>query len=280
MQEIVEFEDKEIEILEYYTSRKSHKYLDYEEINKFLRYLFDSKDDGIGVYFNSAKVIGMIEGIKNLYSLSCKYGLSHDIPPKIYRQDYHYRNILSHKDIKSNIWIAESFLSFSKKLEETEQFKAAEHSKLVIATVEDANMQPRRIPFIDVTDILGKDEYYDRDEMEILIPPFTITEFSSHSVGENDEYYKIRILPQNYIGTIEDKTICLDDTVKNFIELSQQYDHTISSKTKLNEARRKLKKTLAKELARIKLKIMIESPQIIDNSKTIVSPPKNEDYER
>lgn len=276
---LLEYEDEEIESLEYYTSRKSHGYLDYEEINEFLRYLFKPSADVMWRYTDSAKLKEMICSIKKLYSLSCKYGTTHSIPKRIYRQEYHYENILSHKNSKSNKWIAESFLSFSKYREETEQFEVDGHSKLVIATAKDDDIQRRSIPFIDVTDILGMDSYYLRDEGEILIPPFITTEIPAYITHEYEGEYKINLLAQNHTDVADNKINSLDNDLQTFIQVSQQYDYSTNSITKLNKIRRKLKDSLAIELTKIKSKIMLEVP-IGNDTDTKNNNLKNEIWER
>lgn len=240
------YDKKEIESLEFYTSRKSHRYLDYEEINLFLKFILNPNDLFKRIYIDYTKIREILNSIERLYSLCCKYGKEHKIPNIIYRQEHHFDNIVEHMDINSCYWKTESFLSFTKSLDEVERFRFNENAKLLIATTNDDTIQSKKIPFIDVTDILGEDEYL-KDEQEILIPPFTLIELSNLD-------YNMKILSADYVNLQKEDLESYEEYLEKFIFI---YKDCSCDLKRLNDSRKKLNKSFSKRLLKEKSRIMI-----------------------
>lgn len=240
------YEKKEIESLEFYTSRKSHRYLDYEEINLFLKFLSNPNELSKCIYMDYTKIREILNSVERLYSLCCKYGKEHKIPNVIYRQEHHFYNIVEHIDVNSSYWRSESFLSFTKSLDEVDRFKFNENAKLLTTIIDDNVSQLNKIPFIDVTDILGRDEYL-KDEQEILIPHFTLIELSNLDCS-------MKILPEDYIDLQKEDLGSYEDDLEKFILIYKDCPCDLKS---LNNSRKKLSKSFSKKLLKEKAKIMI-----------------------
>lgn len=240
------YDKSEIESLEFYTSRKSHRYLDYEEVNIFLKFLLNPNDLSDRIYIDYTKIIEILNSVERLYNLCCKYGKTHKIPNIIYRQEHHFNNIIEHMSINSNYWKAESFLSFTKSIEEVDRFKFNEDAKLLTAIIDDNASQSQKIPFIDITDILGRDEYL-KDEQEILIPPFTLIELSNLDCS-------MKILPEDYMDLQKEDLESYQEDLEKFIFI---YKDCTCDLKRLNDSRKKLNKSFSKKLLKEKSRIMI-----------------------
>lgn len=240
----MKYEKKEIESLEFYTSRKSHRCFDYEEINEFLRFLLNPNDFYKWVYIDYTKIKEILNSVEKLYCLCCKYGKHHDIPRIIYRQEHHYNDIIKHTDKNLNRWSSESFLSFTKTLSEIDRFKFDENAKVITASVNNSDIKNRKIPFIDVTDILGEDKYL-KDEQEILIPPFTLMEIS---------YLNMKVLSDSYIKLQNDSLEEYEELLEKFILYFKDYGNNLEQ---LNYSRKKLGELFSKKLLKEKSRIMM-----------------------
>lgn len=110
-----------------------------------------------------------LSDIETLYEIACKYGSTHDFPVEtLYREDTHYRIMQNWGNGK---WITNSFKSFSFSKEIADTFKSEGISReLVIDGVARKVDSSRRIPFINVNDLIGT-EHEMADEKEIIIPP-------------------------------------------------------------------------------------------------------------
>lgn len=236
----------EIESLEFYTSRKSHRYLDYEEVNIFLKFLLNPNDLSDRIYIDYTKIIEILNSVEKLYSLCCKYGKIHKIPNIIYRQEHHFDNIIEHMDINSNYWKSESFLSFTKSMEEVDRFKFNENARLITAIIDDNVRQLHKIPFIDVTDILGEDEYL-KDEQEILIPPLTLVELSYLDCN-------MKFLSEDYANLQQGDLELYEEVLDKFILI---YKNCKFDLQQLNDTRKKLNNLFSKKLIKEKTKIMM-----------------------
>ena len=232
--------------MEFYTSRKSHRYLDYEEANIFLKFLLNPNDLSYRIYIDYTKIIEILNSVERLYNLYCKYGKTHKIPNIIYRQEHHFNNIIEHMGINSNYWKAESFLSFTKSIEEVDRFKFNEDAKLLTAIIDDNASQSQKIPFIDVTDILGRDEYL-KDEQEILILPFTLIELSNLDCS-------VKISPEDYMDLQKEDLESYQEDLEKFIFI---YKDCTCDLKRLNDSRKKLNKSFSKKLLKEKSRIMI-----------------------
>lgn len=240
------YDKKEIESLEFYTSRKSHRYLDYEEINLFLKFISNPNELSKRIYMDYTKIREILNSVERLYSLCCKYGKEHKIPNIIYRQEHHFDNIVEHIDVNLSYWKSESFLSFTKSLDEVDRFKFNENAKLLTAIIDDNASQLQKIPFIDVTDILGRDEYL-KDEQEILIPPFTLIELSNLDCS-------MKILPEDYMDLQKEDLESYEEDLEKFIFI---YKDCTCDLKRLNDSRKKLNKSFSKKLLKEKSRIMI-----------------------
>lgn len=239
------YEKKEIERLEFYTSRKSHRYLDYEEINMLLKFISNPNDLCKRIYMDYTKIKEILDSIEKLYSLCCKYGKEHNIPNIIYRQEHHFSNIIEHININSNRWRAESFLSFTKSLDEVGRFRFNENARLITASINDNDIQTNKIPFIDVTDILGQDKYQ-RDEQEILIPPFTLIEMSHLDLN-------MKLLSEDYINLQKYDSESYEDVLEKFITLYKDCKYDLRQ---LDDSRKKLCGSFSQKLLKGKTRIL------------------------
>lgn len=93
----------------------------------------------------------------------------------------------------------------------------------------------KKIPFIDVTDILGLDEYL-KDEQEILIPPFTLIELSNLD-------YNMKILSKDYINLLKEDLESYEEDLEKFIFI---YKDCTCDLKQLNDSRKKLNKSFQK----------------------------------
>lgn len=235
----MELKKEEIESLEYYTSRRSHKYLDSDMINEFLKFLSNPQDLQFGgsnwLYVDYTKIKEILNSIENLYCLCSKYGRTHNLPKNFYRQEHDYSDILDHINKTSNIWVAESFLSFTKSKDDVERFKFNESATLLTAYTDDES-HLQRIPFVEVADVLGE-EPYSEDESEILIPPFTQIQFDANGSSN------IKILSSNSTNIDDYNQEAYEEELERFIELYKS-----DNDTELNDSRKHLATSFSKKL--------------------------------
>lgn len=244
---MLKYDRDEINCLEYYTSRKANKYLDYEMINQFLKFLSNPNDINFTssewLYVNPNQISLIFESIEKLYCLCCKYGNVHTIPKIIYRQEHHWNNILDHMDIYSNLWVTESFLSFTKDKDEVDRFKYNEDCVLLTGFTKNS-LTTGMIPFIDVTDVLGVNPYL-RDEKEIIIPPFSLVQIVS------TDSYNINLLSKDLINVTDFSQEMYYTLLEKFIETYRE-----GNCIQFNEVRKQLNVNFSKKLLKEKLKII------------------------
>lgn len=238
------YNKEEINSLKIYSSRKSYSY-DYEEINLFLKFISNPNDLYKRIYMDYTKIRKILKSIEKLYSLCCKYGKNHEIPNIIYRQEHHFNDIIKHTNINTKQWISKSFLSFTKSLCEIDRFRFNENARLITATINN-RIKSKKIPFIDVTDILGEDKYQE-DEQEILIPPFTLIELPHLN-------YNMKILSDDYINLQKEGCESYEEVLEEFIMI---YKDCTCDLKQLDNSRKKLNELFSKKLLKEKSRIMM-----------------------
>lgn len=255
--EKITYTEKEIEALNYYTSRKSTEVFEnnrrYEHINGFLKYLSHDKHRDKTLpnhYKDIAAIKKQLNDIVNLYSLACKYGFTHRAPRVVYRGDYSASDIRidSYEYMDMPIWDTNAFLSCSRVRAEAASFSGGDGPVIEISLPKIDNEQ-NNIPFIDVNDLLGTDQFYG-DEREILFPPFLKTIVMNTSLNS----YEINMTPMCSLPT-EDVKID-DDFLTEYLLLSNKvletHDYDGLDSQKLDLFRLKMKNYLKDILSKIK----------------------------
>ena len=107
----------------------------------FLKFISNPNNLDSYIYIDYTKIKKNLDSIEKLYCFCCKYGKEHNIPTIIYRQEHHFNNIIKHIDINTNYWRSDSFLSFTKNLDEIDRFKFNEDARLIIATTNDNDIK-------------------------------------------------------------------------------------------------------------------------------------------
>lgn len=280
-----EYTDDEIEALEYYSSRKKQELAesfkvgyDYDTVNRFLRYVLGNgmRDNTISgaipIHIRDVESFKkLLKNIENLYSLACKYGATHTIPRTLYRGDNNaprimtesYESMISH----DKMWTSDSFLSCSRSKAETQPF-VSDGGGIIQIETDDKAIEQQNIPFIDVNDLLGPNQFYG-DEKEILLTPFLDTKVGYSTYGkpcDTSTYkeYNIELssgihLPDTYEEMQVEYT---DKDLAEFLELSHQFNMLGEGKWKsgipeqLNKLRMKLKSHLQHRMFSIHNEIM------------------------
>ena len=283
--EIYGYTDQELEALEYYTSRKEREFLktelDYKNVNAFLRFLSikDLKECEEPLDRMSTEIMG-VEGVKEvmgsveaLYSLACKYGTTHTIPEVIYRGDDNASRMLKNKQKIGNdvnySWETDSFLSCTKSEGEIQNFLHSGKGVAITIMPESKSRNERRMPFIDVNDLLGSNQDFG-DEKEIIVMPFLSMEVISTSYGN-----KIPGARTNYLTFLSAESCApesnkdkpseySDEDLEKLLELAKRYkagDDSTEVVEDLNRYRTKVRTCLQMKLMSIYKKIMPERGQ-------------------
>lgn len=152
--------------------------LNYQNINSFLRYLETGSFDE---NFIDIHIKEMVQTIKNLISLSCKYGATHQIDNCLYRVD-ESRNIQEIYKEKSLITLS----SFSLSNSEINNFAFLKQEPEIMMVQSNSGF----IPHIDVNNILKTDSVgFFEDEKEILLSPYLKVVFqNSNEFSAYDEF--------------------------------------------------------------------------------------------
>lgn len=228
----VEYTDKELSFLRQYTCRKledvdynygqrgwgkTNKKFNvnpnsYNVINSFLG------TNGLELPYdvlNGDQLKEFLEGVETLFTVACKYGKTHEIPEKLYREDGYMDDILNAKQQGYSVplWYGESFKSFSKNDYEIETFRRENSQKIIMNS--GITRYLKTIPFIDVNQILGTSHIFS-DEKEIILPPFFIAHIDKTPLDKSDDekrgYFELSASDEMYCPEkreeISDSELC------------------------------------------------------------------------
>ena len=265
MSNIHEITEEEKLSLEYYTSRKNDQSFgnkDYSAVNKFLRQITNnSKPATITAFMSSPEDLkDVLKNIENLFSVACKYGATHDLPPRIFRGYDGASKVItdSKKDnYRVSRWEADQFLSCSRSEGETRAFSNLE---VMCMDIDDTHIYNHEIPFIDVNQVIGSDQMF--DEAEILLPPFLDLVVKGQEKTKSKVYYDLEIEPFFAKQTMEEEmTELTDDDLSKYYELSQDYyrNSNQSVKEELLNLQWKIKSYLHSTLSQMQFYYMVEN---------------------
>lgn len=115
----------------------------------------------------------MLRDIDNLFSVACKYGFTHELPESIKRGDpFAYR--MDRKG--TNNWLSDKMLSCSTGDVSQFSYTTGRNGRITNSTIitfsfSEKDRRERKIPFINVNDILKEGDVFN-GEKEIILPPF------------------------------------------------------------------------------------------------------------
>lgn len=268
----IELTKEEKESLEYYTSRKCNDILDskgYANVNGFLRTIISNKKPAVqvGFMYDEQSFKDFLKHIENIFSVACKYGTNHELPPRIFRgYDGANKVITQSKQDKygTNHWMSDQFLSCSRSEGETRAFSKLE---VMYLDINDYFISQHQIPFIDVNDILGSDQGFG-DEKEILIPPFFDLVVKGKEVTPDKVYYDLEIEPFISKQTVEEEMYELSDAdIKKYFELTQEYykNNNKSVEQELLKYQSKIKTHLHNRMSDLQFQIMMNNSNELDS---------------
>lgn len=186
-----EYTEQELDVLREYCGRDTKNSI--QSLKSFLGIGGDNK--AINTYLSIGQIPyyidtreelrSFLDDIETLYGIACKYGASHDFPSiPLYREEKYYNDIVGSwhwvdGKAPARQWVTSSFKSFSMSRGESEQFNNGDefetHKLVIDGKSKTSSQDNRKIPFINVNELLGSGgsyDYWQSDEKEIIIPPY------------------------------------------------------------------------------------------------------------
>lgn len=209
---------EELDLLRLYTCREQKGNIQYREkidevleINEFSNSVVNTF---LGKAGKTLPPYGVQKGsdlrdflrqIEVLYGLACRYGASHELPKKLYREGNLYNATDEVSKEKEEVWITNSFTSCSTSRGETDSFKANGSQKFCILPSEQ-DLKSKKIPFIEVNDVLNESHVYN-GEKEIILPPFLMMFIENQENTTLQEQLDVNPEKNDYIMHVTGKMV-------------------------------------------------------------------------
>ncbi len=225
----VEYTQRELDVLREFSGRETIGPSSNNTLKAFLN-IKDAGHKDINTYLATGVIPSSISAVNDLqtflskvetlYNIACKYGASHDFPRNpLHREEEFYQDIVGHYDYRHDSpvqreYVSEAFKSFSKSRSESTAFSKGEFGSHQLVIHDSDNLEARKIPFIDVNDLLGTDHVFS-DETEVLLPPYQkfLVDSSASIISRN---------PKKWDDPINDFGIKVTGDMRNPYTVSRQ----------------------------------------------------------